>query len=419
MQGFKDIPRVVWLLAAGVFVNAVVSFTFVFVFLYLTGPRGLGAAQAGLVTGIGGIGLVAGNFTGGWYGDRFGHRRVLLTAATLGGLVLAALPLLPTPLLYAALPVAEYASGVIRAANSALVAVTVPEGARRQAFALVRCVSNGGFTLGPPLGALIATGLSYDWLFVGDAIGTLFFALWTARVVPARGAPRTPAAARDGGPGRGEQGLWRELRARPAVLVLLGAILVTDVVYRQQYSTFPVFLADHGLDARAFGLVIAVNGGVILLLELPAAVALRERPALPVIGTGLVLVGAGYAALLLGAGIASAVAMMILLSLGEILYKTTATAYVADQAPEHAIGRFQSLYAGVSVSGVVLGPPLGGALYSAAPGLLWPLCALLAAGAGAMLLGAHARRARHAARHAARPVRPAHETGSQPKAVAG
>ncbi|MFD4740077.1 MFS transporter [Streptomyces virginiae] len=387
LQGFKDIPRVVWLLAAGVFVNAVVSFTFVFVFLYLTGPRGLGAAQAGLVVGIGGVGLIAGNFTGGWYGDRFGHRRVLLAAATLGGVALTVLPLLPTPLLYAALPVAQYASGVIRAANSALVAVAVPEGARRQAFALVRCVSNGGFTLGPPLGALVATGLSYDWLFVGDGIGTLLFAVWTARVVPARGVSRVPAVAQDGGPGHGEQSLRRELRARPAVLVLLGAILVTDVVYRQQYSTFPAFLADHGLDARVFGLVVALNGGVILLLELPAAVALRERPALPVIGTGMVLVGAGYAALLLGAGIGSAVAMMILLSLGEILYKTTATAYMADQAPEHAIGRFQSLYAGVSVSGVVLGPPLGGALYSAAPGLLWPLCAVLAAGAGAALWG--------------------------------
>ncbi|MEV7556731.1 MFS transporter [Streptomyces sp. NPDC089795] len=403
------------MLAAGVFVNAVVSFTFVFVFLYLTGPRGLGAAQAGLVVGIGGVGLIAGNFTGGWYGDRFGHRRVLLAAATLGGMALTVLPLLPTPLLYAALPVAQYASGVIRAANSALVAVAVPEGARRQAFALIRCVSNGGFALGPPVGALVATGLSYDWLFVGDGVGTLLFAVWTARVVPARGVSPIPAVAQDGGPGHGEQSLWRELRARPAVPVLLGAILVTDVVYRQQYSTFPAFLADHGLDARVFGLVVALNGGVILLLELPAAVALRDRPALPVIGTGMVLVGAGYAALLLGVGIGNAVAMMILLSLGEILYKTTATAYMADQAPEHAIGRFQSLYAGVSVSGVVLGPPLGGAMYSAAPGLLWPLCAVLAAGAGAALWAAHARRARHAAR----PARPAHETGSRPTAVAG
>ncbi|MFF4578989.1 MFS transporter [Streptomyces sp. NPDC001389] len=422
MQGFKDVPRVVWLLAAGVFVNAVVSFTFVFVFLYLTGPRGLGAAQAGVVTGIGGIGLVAGNFTGGWYGDRFGHRRVLLAASALAGLTLTVLPLLPTPLLYAALPLAQYANGVVRAANSALVAVTVPEGARRQAFAVVRCVSNGGFTLGPPLGALVAAGLSYDWLFLADGLGTLFFALWTARVVPARGAARTPVAAPDGG--RGRDGVWAELRARPAVLVLLGAILVADTVYRQQYFTFPVFLADHGLDVRAFGLVIAVNGAVILLLELPAAVALRARPPLAVTGTGLVLVGAGYATLLLGAGAATAVAMMVLVSLGEILYKTTATAYVADQAPAHAVGRFQSLYAGVSVSGTVLAPPAGGALYAAAPWLLWPLCAALAAGAGAVLIRLSGRQGRAAAeaareeegRHGARP---AHETGSRPRPVAG
>ncbi|MFE1557407.1 MFS transporter [Streptomyces sp. NPDC058734] len=418
VQGFKDVPRVVWLLAAGVFVNAVVSFTFVFVFLYLTGPRGLGAAQAGLATGIGGIGLVVGNFTGGWYGDRFGHRRVLLVASAFGGLALMSFPVLPTPLLYAALTVAQYASGVVRAANSALVAVTVPEGARRQAFAVVRCVSNGGFTLGPPLGALLASGLSYDWLFLADGLGTLFFAAWTARVVPARAAARTPSAAPDGGLGRG--GVWAALRARPGVLVLLGAILVVDVVYRQQYSLFPVYLADHGLDVRAFGLIVALNGAVILLLELPAAVALRDRPPLAVIGSGLVLVGAGYAALLLGAGVATAVAMMVLLSLGEILYKTTATAYVADQAPEHAVGRFQSLYAGVSVSGTVLAPPAGGALYAAAPGLLWPLCAALAAGAGAVVLARHRTEARAARRRAERhAARPAHETGSRPRPVAG
>ncbi|WP_374213435.1 hypothetical protein [Streptomyces sp. G1] len=208
LQGFKDVPRVVWLLAAGILGNAVVSFPFVF--LYLTGPRGLGAAQAGLIVGIGGVGLVAGNFTGGWYGDRFGHRRVLLTASVLG---------------------------------------------------------------------------------------TLFFALWTARVVPA-GAAVKPSAAPDGGRGRGS--LWGELRARPAVLVLLGAIVVIDIVCRQHCTTFPVLLAA----------------------------------------------------------------------------------------------------------------PLGGALYDVAPGLLWPLCAVLGTAAGGVVLVMGARGTR-------RRARPAHETGSRPQAVAG
>ncbi|MFF5493182.1 MFS transporter [Streptomyces aquilus] len=381
MRALREVPRAVWLLACGTFVNMVVSVGFAFVFLYATGPRGLGAGAAGVLVGAGGAGLVAGNFTGGWYGDRFGHRRVLLCAAVVAGVLLAAVPVVPTPALYGVLPVAQYASGVQRAAQSALVAVIVPEGVRRQAFAVVRAAANGGFTVGPVLGALVATRFSYDWLYVGEGVGSVGLAWWTARVVPAgRGG-----MSRRGRSGRGE-GVWDALRARPAVLVLLPAIVVIDIVYRQQYSTFPVFLADHGMDARVYGTLLAVNGGILLCLEVPVAVVLRKRSPLRVVGVGLVLVGAGYGVLLVGVGVGSAVVMMALLTLGEALYKTTATAYVADQAPEQVVGRFQSLYAGASISGVVLAAPLGGGLYAVAPGVVWPVCAGLGVGAGVVVL---------------------------------
>ncbi|WP_399185401.1 MFS transporter [Streptomyces sp. TLI_185] len=414
----REVPRTVWLLAAGTFVNMVVSVSFAYTFLYLTGPRGLSTGQAGLLSGVAGAGLVAGNFTGGWYGDRFGHRRVLLAGAAVSGLVLAAVPLLPTSLLFAALPLSQYASGVQRAANSALVAVIVPEGARRQAFAVVRAAANGGFTLGPVLGALVATRFSYDWLYVAEGLGSLGLACWTARVVPARGAA---GRGRAGHSQRG--GVWAALRARPAVLVLLPAILVVDVVYRQQYSTFPVFLADHGMDARVYGALLAINGGVLLCLELPVAVVLRRRSPLRIVGSGLLLVGAGYGVLLVGAGVGAAVVMMGLLTLGEVLYKTTATAYVADQAPEHVLGRFQSLYAGVSISGVVLAAPLGGVLYEAAPGVLWPVCAGVGvvAGGAVLLAGGRAGGPVSAAAEVSRPRRPypSRPRGAAPSAPLG
>ncbi|WP_340381401.1 MFS transporter [Streptomyces sp. SS7] len=267
-----------------------------------------------------------------------------------------------------------------RAANSALVAVIVPEGARRQAFALIRASANGGFTIGPVLGAFVATHLSYDWLYAAEGIGSLALAAWTARVFPAgTTAHRRP-------PRRAAGGLWPELRTRPAVLTLLVAIVITDVVYRQQYSTFPLYLADHHMDTGVYGALLAVNGGVLLCLELPAALALRRHAPLRIVGTGLLLVGAGYATLLLGASVTTAAAMMTLLTLGELLYKTTATAYMADEAPPHVQGRFQSLYAGASITGVVLAAPLGGTLYAAHPTILWPLCAALAALAGAAVL---------------------------------
>ncbi|MFH8611279.1 MFS transporter [Streptomyces sp. NPDC018029] len=385
--GLRDVPRTVWLLAAGQFFNMVVAFTFIYFFVYLTDERGLSVVRAGLISGIGGAGMVAGNFSGGWFGDRYGHRRVLLVGSLLSGVGVLALPALPDALLYVVPPLAQYAGGCARAANGALVAVTVPEGARRQGFAVTRFAVNAGFTVGPPLGALLIAHVSYGWLFVVDGLGTLVFAAYAWRVLPAHGAVRAKAA----GPG---PGVLAALRQRPTVLVLLGAILVTDLVYRQQYSTLPVDLDRHGLDTGVYGWLLAINGGVILLLELPVTLALRHRAPLRIIGAGLLLVGAGYAVLALGTGLATAVAMMLLLTAGEILYKTPATAYVADHAPAHVQGRFQSLYSGVSVSGVVLSAPLGGALYTAAPGLLWPVCAVLAGAAGCLVLAAGRGRGR-------------------------
>ncbi|MFI5807431.1 MFS transporter [Streptomyces sp. NPDC051561] len=379
MGTFRDVPKAVWQLAFGLFFNSAVAFTFIYLFLYLTGERGLPVAQAGLITGIGGLGLVSGNFTGGWFGDRFGHRRALLCAAVLAGSTLVLLPLVPVVALYAVLPLCNYAQGAVRACNSALIAVTVPDHVRRQGFAVMRAASNAGFTVGAPLGALVATQFSYTSIFVADGIGTLLFAAYAARVLPARGRSKSPGGTAAGG---GRRSIRRELLDRPAVIVLLVASFFADLVYRQLFSTFPLFLTDHGFDAQTYGWLFAINGGVILLLELPATAALRRFAPLAIVGTGLILVGLGYGLLVLGAGIALAATMMLLLTAGEILYKTPANAFVADQAPEHAQGRFQSLYAGVSVSGVVLAPPLGGALYVAAPGLLWPLCLGVAVAAG-------------------------------------
>ncbi|WJV49517.1 MFS transporter [Streptomyces flavofungini] len=405
-RGLRDVPRTVWLLAAGQFFNMIVAFTFVYFFVYLTHERGLSVAQAGVISGIGGAGMVAGNFTGGWFGDRYGHRRVLLVGSLVSGVGVLSLPVLPETPLYVVPGLSQYAGGCVRAATGALVAVTVPEGVRRQGFAVMRFAGNAGFTVGPPLGALLIAQFSYGVLFVVDGVGTLVFAAYAARVLPARGVVHEGVEDTADAPG-----VFAALRARPTVVMLLAAILVTDLVYRQQYSTLPTDLARHGLGTGFYGWLLAINGGLILLLELPVTLALRGRRPLRIVGGGVLLVGAGYGVLAFGVGAGAAVAMMTLLTAGEILYKTPATAFVADHAPAHAQGRFQSLYSGVSVSGVVLSAPLGGALYTAAPTALWPVCAALAGGAGVLLLVAG--RARRPGVPGTEVVRPVRETGTR------
>jgi MFS family permease len=371
----RGIPRLVWVLAAGRFVNSASSFMTFYLFVYLTGPGHVPLRLAGLISGALGLGLLLGNLTGGRLSDRYGHRRVLLAASTLTGLCTLAIPWQPAALLAVTLPLIGYAGATAGVSQGALAALAVPVGDRRRSVAVSRAALNAGAIIGPLCGALLAA--SHFWLlFVLDGACTLLVRVATARLLPAT-ADAPPAAGRASTPG-----LLRSLRTNRGLLVLLPAVVVVDVVYRQLYSTLPVYLRDHHQPLGLYATLIAVGSGMILCLELPAAMLLRRRPALTIVATGYCLVGIGAGLFALGAAPGVVIVAMMVLTVGEILYKTTATAHVLDSAPPGMVGQYQGLYTGAATSGTMLAPPLGAVLYGAAPDLLWPVCLAAATGAG-------------------------------------
>jgi len=375
----RDLPRVVWALAAARFVSSSASFTMLFLTLYLTGPRDIGTATAGLLAGSVGVGALAGNFTGGRWGDRLGHRRVLLAASGAGGLLLVAVPVLPVGLLAVVLPVSAYLLATGSLSAGALSATAVPRGERRTAVAVTRASSNAGFVVGPPLGALLVSW-SYDAMFVVDGVVVVLVALVLRRVLPADTAAPAPSPT--------GHGLWRSVRADRPLLVLLVGVVLVDLVYRQLYSTLPLYLRDEGQPVWLYATAIAVGSGLILTLEIPVAQWLRSRDALGIVAVGYALVGVGTLLFALPVTVGSVLLAMGVLTAGEILYKTTATAHVLDQAPDHLVGQYQGLYTGAATSGTLIAAPVGTAVYAAAPALLWPLMAGLALAAAVVVLAA-------------------------------
>ena len=217
----------VWVLAASRFVGSATAFAFLFLTLfltlYLTGPRDLSAPRAGLVAGVVGVALLVGNFTGGRWGDRHGHRRVLLVASSVGAVVLMSVPWLPVRAMVVALPLAAYLSAVGQVSTGALTALAMPRGDRRTAVALGRAASNAGFVIGPLLGALVVTW-SWEAMFVLDGLAVLLIRVALSRALPVE----PPAAPAPPGPGM----LRAVLGDRSLVVLLVGVVLV-DVVYRQ------------------------------------------------------------------------------------------------------------------------------------------------------------------------------------------
>ncbi|WP_432948200.1 MFS transporter [Kribbella sp. CA-253562] len=370
-----DLPG--WLKAVmlGQLVSAAGALAWIYLTLYLVEDRGMTPQHAGFAAAAYGVGLLGGNLGGGWVGDRFGLRAAAVGSQLTWAAACLAMPVVPSAGLAVLAAVAGLCGGASRPNLSALVATAMSADRRREGIALSRTASNAGFTIGPPLGGLLA---AYDFslVFVVDAVTSLVLAIVVWRWVPA--ATRTVV--------RQASGVWRALRRDRATLVLLGAIVVVDTAYRQLFATMPLLLRDAGSPAVAYGVLIGLSSVVIVLLEAPLAVRLAGHQALRVVAGGFVLVGVGLAVLGVWPVLAGAAVAVAVITGGEMLYKPTATAHVADAAPEGMVGRYSSLYAAASISGMFLAPALGGTAYERVPGLLYPAAAVLAVGAAAVLL---------------------------------
>jgi MFS family permease len=366
-----------WLKAVmvGQLVNGAGALAWVYLTLYLVENRGMSAQQAGFVAAAYGVGLVGGNLGGGWFGDRFGLRTAALASQLLWAVSCIAMPFTPGLSIAVVAALAGLFGGAGRPNLSALVAISLPAERRREGIALSRTATNAGFTIGPPLGGLLAT---YDFtlVFVVDAVTSLIMAGIVWRWVP--NARRTI--------GLSTTGLWTSVLRDRAVLVVLATIVVVDTVYRQIFATMPLLLRDAGTPAVAYGVLLGASSVVIVLFEAPLAVRLRGHTATRVIAAGFACIGVGLAVVGVWPVLAGVAVVIAVMTAGEMLYKPTATAHVADAAPEGMVGRYSSLYAAASISGMFLAPAIGGTTYQHAPRLLYPVAAGLALAAAAVLL---------------------------------
>ncbi|WP_350277656.1 MFS transporter [Kribbella sp. HUAS MG21] len=370
-----DLPAWLKAVMVGQLVNGAGALAWVYLTLYLVEDRGMSAQQAGFAAAAYGVGLVGGNLGGGWFGDRFGLRAAALASQLLWAVSCAAMPFVPGSLIAVVAALSGLFGGAGRPNLSALVAISLPVERRREGIALSRTASNAGFTIGPPLGGLLA---AYDFslVFLFDAVTSLVMAAIVWRWVPT--ARRTT--------GLSTTGLWKAVLGDRAVLVVLATIVVVDTVYRQIFATLPLLLRDTGTAAVWYGVLLGASSVVIVLFEAPLAVRLRGHRATRVIAAGFGCIGLGLAVVGVWPALAGAAVAIAVMTVGEMLYKPTATAHVADAAPEGMVGRYSSLYAAASISGMFLAPALGGTAYQHAPGLLYPVAAALALAAGVVLL---------------------------------
>lgn len=382
-QSLRELPPTAWLLFAGTFVNRFGSFVIVFLVLYLK-DQGYTTPQAGLAVSAYGLGSVGASLVGGYLADRLGRRNSIALSMFASATAMLALSQAETlPLIVTLAAFAGLAAEAYRPASGALLADLTPEGDRLTAFALYRLAINLGFAAGPAAAGLLAEH-SFTALFVADAATSVVYG-----IVALVAFPHGQRSA--GHEERAVEGFRSVVHDRGFLLFLAGSVAAA-FVYMQHSATFPLAVQDAGLSLALYGTLAALNGFLIVVVELPLTTVTRRFRAQPVIALGWLLVGAGFA--LTGfaeTAVAFAVTVAIW-TLGEIVSSPVSGAYVADLAPERLRGRYMGAWSFTWGIGLVAGPLLGTALYAWRPAALWLTCLALGALAAGLVLATPARR---------------------------
>ncbi len=373
------LPRAFWLLWTGTLVNRLGTFVEPFLALYLTKQRGLSVPAAGLVLSLLGVGALCSQLIGGTLADRIGRRATISIGmwAAAGSLLLLGAAR-TTPQLLAAALVAGLALDIYRPASSALVADLVPPADRPRAFALLFWAVNLGFAVATSLAGFLAES-GYTLLFVLDALTSAAFG-----VVVWRGVPETRPATAD--PAAPAVGYRRVLHDR-LLLAVVGLQFAGACVYFQVFVTLPLAMRDAGLPASAFGLVIAINGLVIVLVQPLVAGWLGRLPRVPLLAASQLVIGLGFGLTAFATGRSGFAGSVVVWTLGEIGTAALAASIVADLAPPLLRGRYSGLFGMSFGAAAVLAPVAGTAVYhGAGADTLWACCAVVGAVVAALQL---------------------------------
>jgi len=208
----------------------------------------------------------------------------------------------------------------------------------------------------------------------------VLFGLLVWRAVPETGVR---------GEHRTEPGTFADVVRDKTMLAFVLLILVVAFVFLQCLATLPLAMHEDGLSPAEYGLVMAVNGIAIVVVQPLIGHRLGGWDRSKVLAAGMLVLGGGYGATTFASTTWTYAVCVVIWTFGEIVIHSVGAALVADLAPAHLRGRYNGAYGTAWGLGAFVAPLGGTQLLVLGAPVLWTTCLVLcvAAAIGQLLLG--------------------------------
>ncbi|CAN5446425.1 MFS transporter [soil metagenome] len=342
-QAFSNLQRNIWILAIVMFINRSGSMVLLFTSLYMTRELHFTIAQAGIVMSCYGIGSVLGSYVGGWLADRKSYFDIMITSLISSGLILLFLLVVKSIAGIAAI-IFLYAltADVFRPANSKAIAIFSDAATRTRSVSLVRLAVNLGFSVGPAIGGFIAVYLGYKWLFAIDATTTLLAAGILFLNLPKQKA--STISKQNAVLDNSKTSAYRDFR----YLFFIFFVALYGTSFFQIFASIPQYFSNvcH-YSEDTIGLLLALNGLLVVLIEMPLILTLEKRgkKIFPYIIAGTLCLPVSFAILLVGKTmIIWSLIYTLVISLSEILAMPFMMNYSLSRPLKERQGQYAALY---------------------------------------------------------------------------
>jgi MFS family permease len=360
INNFKGFSREIWVLTFITYINRAGAMVMPFMTKYLHESFDFSLTEIGWMMACIGFGSLFGSWIGGKFTDKIGFYTIMLVSLLLTGFGLIAILFLYdfAEICIGLFLITTFADMYKPAMYVAVSNFTTKEN-RTRALTLVRLAVNLGIVSGPVIAGLLITKDNYDYLFWIDgltcvlSISIFMLLIDESKFYKARKRIQIKNKA--------TLANYSSVGNDKNFIIFLLASFLTAFLFFQLFTTIPLYNTEKlNLNEFEIGLLLALNGLVIFLFEMPLIGYLERKGAhaTKIILLGSVFMAAGFFCLIFSKSIVGLVTSIVLITIGQVLLFSFSNTFAFNRAIKGHEGRYMAMYAMSFSAAQILSPKI-------------------------------------------------------------
>ncbi|MFH1653068.1 MAG: MFS transporter [Pseudomonadota bacterium] len=365
---YKKAPKEIYILALSRIINSSGNFVYPFLALFITQKLQLSAKTAGTAVLLVSIASILGTLVGGKLTDhsRLGRKKIMIIAQFFCAInLILCTQFAHSYIILFFIFISHFFHGIFSPANKAMAIDLTDKNNRYPSFSLIYLGHNIGCSIGPLLAGFLFKNYIM-WLFIGDALTTLISALIIAIFLhetrPSN--EKIESSYTKQSQERAEQGnVFVSLFKRPNLLFFVVLLIILQIVYSQRHFSLPLqlnLIYGNTEGPILFGTMMTINS--LFVIAFTTIITSFTNKFNPLINESIasIFYALGFGMIIFTHSIPFFIISTSLWTIGEILYSTNSSVYIANHTPISHRGRFNAIIPLAMYVGYGLGPLLMG-----------------------------------------------------------